>query len=46
MFRSTVPNNMLPRVPKPILLKEEEPPVPISYENHMTDVEYDAILYE
>lgn len=41
MFRQNVPNNMLPTLPKPILIPEDPPEPTLEYENHMTDVEYE-----
>ena len=45
MFRSTVPNNMLPLVPKPELI-EEPTSTTVSYENHQTDIEFDDQLFD
>ena len=42
MFRSTVPNNMLPKIPKPTLI--ETPSYEFKPECHMTDFEYNEEL--
>jgi len=41
MFRQNVPNNMLPTLPKPILIPEDPPEPTLEYENHQTDVEFE-----